>query len=98
MIHAKLNRASSAVQLAETQLAIGSDAKASQVLSTLSPDQATPASQALLAIALARQGQDVEAEKIAAGIANPDNNDPGTLYILARMQATLATIKQRWNC
>ncbi|MFH1923671.1 MAG: hypothetical protein ABIP48_27745 [Planctomycetota bacterium] len=86
-IHARLNTASSAGQLAETQLAMGRDAEASQALSALAPEQATTVTQALLAIALARQGQVGEARKIGEGIARPGSSDPGTLYVLSRMQA-----------
>ena len=86
-IHARLNTASSAGQLAETQLAMGRDAEASRVLSALAPEKATTVTQALLAIALARQGQVGEARKIGEGIARSGSSDPGTLYVLARMQA-----------
>ena len=85
--HARLNTASSAGQLAETQLAMGRDAEASRVLSALAPKEATTVTQALLAIALARQGQVGEARKIGYAIARSGSSDPGTLYVLARMQA-----------
>ena len=86
-IHAKLNRTSSAAQLAETQLAMGKAADAAQVLAALNPQRTTAATQALLGIALARQGRVGEARKIAETTALPDKVGPGTLYSLARMHA-----------
>jgi thioredoxin-like negative regulator of GroEL len=88
-MHAKLNTASSAGQLAETQLAMGRDAEASAVLSALPPEKASPATQALLAVALARQGRVGEAQEVSEGIARSGNGDPGTLYSRARMHAIL---------
>ena len=88
-IHAKLNNASSAAQLAETQLAMDRDADAVQVLAALDRREASAGTQALLGIALARQGQVDEARKIAQGIVPPDKAGPGTLYRLARMHAVV---------
>ena len=87
--HARLNTASSAGQLAETQLAMGRDAEASSVLSSLPPEKATTATQALLGIAVARQGRVDEAQSIGEAIARSDSSDPGTLYSLARLQAVV---------
>ena len=92
--HARLNTASSAAQLAETQLAMGKDADALQVLAALDPDSATPATQALLGIALARQGRVDEARKTAERVALPENVSPGTLYSVARMQAVIGNHRQ----
>jgi len=86
-IHARLNSALSAEQLAETQLAMRKDAEASGILLALGPEKTTTVTQALLAIALGRQGQVDEARKIGEGIAGSGSDDPGTLYVLARMQA-----------
>ena len=88
-IHARLNTAYSAGQLAETQLAMGKDAEASRVLSALAPEKATTGTQALLAVALARQGQADEARKIGEKAMAPDDAGPGTLYSLARMHAVV---------
>jgi len=88
-LHAKLNSASSAAQLAETQLAMGKNADATQVLESLAPSKRTTATWALLCIALAKQGQMNEARKIAGTIALPDSADTGTLYSLARMYAVV---------
>ena len=88
-IHARLNTALSAGQLAETQLAMGQDAEASRVLSALAPEKATTVTQALSAIALARQGQVDEARKIAEGTTPPDEAGPRMLYSLARMHAAV---------
>ena len=88
-IHAKLQTATSAAQLAETQLAMGKADAAGKVLAALGPEKATPATQALHGIALARQGKMDQARKISERIAGVDSDDPGTLYSLARMQAAL---------
>jgi predicted negative regulator of RcsB-dependent stress response len=88
-IHSRLNTALSAGQLAETQLAMGRDAEASRVLSSLAPEKVTTATQALLGIAIARQGQVDEARSISEAIATSDSSDPGTQYVLARLQAVV---------
>jgi len=93
-LHAKMNSASSAAQLAETQLAMGKNADAAQVLEALGPSKGTANTQALLCIALAKQGQTSEAREIAAGIAPSDSADTGTLYSLARMHAVVGNHDQ----
>ncbi|MBN1852081.1 MAG: hypothetical protein JW829_05125 [Pirellulales bacterium] len=86
-IHAKSNTALSAAQLAETQLTMGKNEEATRTLAELDPEKAIPATKALHAIALARQGQLQEARQIGAGITGTIPNDLGTLYSLARMHA-----------
>jgi len=93
-LHAKLNSASSAAQLAETQLAMGKNAEAASVLRALGPSKSTVNTQALLGIALAKQGQTSEAREIAAGIVPSDSADTGTLYSLARMHAVVGNHDQ----
>jgi len=88
-IHAKTNTSFTAVQLAETQLALDLNADAENVLSALGIDKSTSASRALLAIALARQGNLAKAHAIAEATAASDKDGPITLYNLARMQAAL---------
>jgi len=88
-LHAKLNSAFSAVQLAETQLTVDNAAGAAKVLSALGPEKSTPATQALLAVALVRQDRKAEARKIAENTTPPKDAGPGTLYSLARMQAAV---------
>ena len=88
-VHAKSNTATSAALLAETQLAVGKPAEAAQVLGALGPEKATAATQALLGIALARQGRMGEARKISESIPLSTSGDPGTLYSLARMHAVI---------
>jgi tetratricopeptide (TPR) repeat protein len=89
--------ANTAIQLAETQLALGQPAEAAAVLSGLAESQTTPGSQGLLAIALARQGKQAEARQVADAIPAASNAGPGTLYILARMQAALGNQEQSAN-
>ncbi|NQT17547.1 MAG: hypothetical protein HQ582_32635 [Planctomycetes bacterium] len=88
-IHGRLNTAYSAAQLAETQLAMELDAEAAKVLAALGPEKTTPSTQALLAIALARQGKREEAKRIAERVSLDDDAGPGTLYGSARMHAVV---------
>jgi len=88
-IHARRNATWSAVQLAETQLALDMAAEAAQVLSSLPPSQSNAATQSLLAVALARRGKADEARQIADAVSLPDGADPGTLYTAARMYAVV---------
>jgi len=87
--HARFNTASSAGLLAETQLAMGRNAEALEVLAALTPEKSTTVTQALLAIAMTRQGRLDESRKIAEETAGSHSRDPGTLYTLARMQASV---------
>lgn len=88
-IHAKTNSCFTAMQLAETQLALDMNADAERVLSALDAEKSTTASRALLAIALVRQGKTDEARTIAEATSISDKAGPITLYDLARMQAAL---------
>ena len=88
-IHAKKDTSFTAMQLAETQLALDLNADAEAVLSALGKEESTTASRALLAIALVRQGKSSEARTIAEATAASDKDGPITLYDLARMQAAL---------
>lgn len=88
-IHAKTNSCFTAMQLAETQLALDLNGDAEKVLSALSTEKSTTASRALLAIALVRQGKATEARTIAKAAVRSDEAGPITLYDLARMQAAL---------
>jgi len=82
------------VQLAETQLAVGNNAAAARVLATLGPKGSTAATQAMLAVALARQGRMADARKIAGTTSPPKKAGPGTLYSLARMHAIVGHQEQ----
>jgi hypothetical protein len=54
-----------------------------------------PAGHAMLAIALARQGEREKAVAVADGVsALPAASDPGTLYLTARMQAVLGKMDE----
>jgi len=88
-IHAKAHTSFTAMQLAETQLALDLNQDAEKVLSALGTDKSTTASRALLAIALVRQGKSAEARTIAEATVASDKAGPITLYDLARMQAAL---------
>lgn len=88
-LHARLQNASSAAMLAETQLAVDRSADAARMLASLKPDQATPVTQALLGIALAREGKVDEARKVAAAIKLSDGAGPRAAYTVARLKARL---------
>ena len=86
-IHARLNNASSATMLAETELALGRNSEAAEVLQKLGPGQATPGTDALLGIALARQGKMQEARRLAQRISLPEDAGARTSYTFARLHA-----------
>ena len=90
-IFERLKTADAAVQLAETLLSLNQSEEAVRVLETVDSRRATVGSRALLAVALARQERIEEAQAVQASLLMPDSGeaDPGTLYLLARMQAAL---------
>ncbi len=88
-IFARLKDAPSAAQLAETQLAMDLAGEAAETISALPADQATPVTQALLGIALARQDKMPQARKVAAGIEFPEEVGPRMIYTVARLQARI---------
>lgn len=88
-IYAREKSASSAVMLAETQLAMKQDADAVETLSSVATDQATPRSQALLAVALARTGNADRARDVAASVQLPAGADANSLYAAARMHSAV---------
>ena len=93
-IHKRLATADSAVQLAQTQLALEMNAEAAATLRALGRKKATPATEALRAVALARQGEIDEAIDIALKADAATDADPGTLYNLARMHAAVGNNDQ----
>ncbi len=86
--------ANSAIQFAETLMALNRCSDAAGVLASVETAKVSAASQALLAVALARQGKQDEARKVQQQITVKDDADPGTLYIAARMQAALGDTDQ----
>lgn len=78
-----------AIQLADTLLALDKSAEAAQLLTGLSPQQRTGASQSLLAVSLARQGKLDEAKSLAGRIPAASQADPGALFMVARMHAAI---------
>jgi tetratricopeptide (TPR) repeat protein len=86
--------ADNATQLAETLLSLEKNGEAVEVLTSLDRQQTTRASQALLAVALVRHGRLEQAKKIAGSIQAPSNEDPGTLYLLARMHAAVGNVDE----
>ena len=86
-IHAKLNTAASAIMLAETALALDRGEEAAEVLAKLEPARQTPATRAVLGVALARQGKQDAAREVAAALEVPADAGPGVLYAAARLHA-----------
>ncbi len=85
----RLKTSDSAVQLAETLLTLKQPERAAEVLASLGSQHATTASQALLCVALARQGHADEAKRLVAALPPVSNTDPGTLFLTARAQAAV---------
>jgi len=83
----RLKDATSAVLVAETALAMDKSDVAVQALSGVEASQLDSAGQALLGVALARQGKQDQAKKILKSIQLTDEERPGTLYTVARLQA-----------
>ncbi|NUQ62008.1 MAG: hypothetical protein HUU20_05945 [Pirellulales bacterium] len=86
-IHARLNNASSAVLLAETELALNHNTEAAEVLQRLDGSQSTPATQTLLGIALARLGKTGEARRAAKSVSLSEDAGPRMTYAVARLYA-----------
>ena len=88
-VFARDKSANSAIQLAETRLALNDYSAAAEALSGLEPDRVTPGARALLAIALARQGKQDEARQVGGQVTVSDDAGPGTLYLVARMHGAV---------
>ena len=88
-VHARAKTASSAVSLAETELAMELNAEAVKTLSSVPSAKATASSQALLGIALLRQGDVQGAKQMAETVVLPEKTGPGTVYSVARLQAAV---------
>ena len=93
-IHARLKNASSAVLLAETQLAMDQNAEAAETLASLPPAEQTPSTRSLHGLALARQGKLDEARQIAAGVQPSTDAGPGMIYRAARLHAAVGSDEQ----
>lgn len=83
----RLKDVRSAAALAETQLAMHLPSDALATLESLDAEQATPATQALLAIALTRVDRMDEAKGVAREVELSEETGPGVLYSAARMYA-----------
>ena len=96
-IHARLNTASSAWMLAETQLAMGMNAEAAEVLAGLDQSKATAATRALHGIALAKEKNMEGARKLASTVVLAEGAGPHTVYIVARLQAAIGNQDRALN-
>jgi tetratricopeptide (TPR) repeat protein len=86
-IHAKLGSAESAVALARTELALGMNPDAAELLRSLPKDQTTPEVRVLLGLALARQGKRDEAGAVVAGFTPPADTAGQLWFDLAGLHA-----------
>ena len=86
-IHERVNSASSAALLAETQLAMNMNAEAAELLSKLPPEKTNTVTESLEGIALARLGKKADALKHAHLARVGDGDGPGVVYCVARLQA-----------
>lgn len=88
-VHEKLHDAASALNLAETALAMNLDAEAAETLQSLGAPQRTLAADALLGVALARQGRLDEAKSLAGKVEVPEDAVPIAVFSAARLQAAV---------
>ena len=88
-MHGKLNTASSARMLGETQLAMGKNVEAEKMLAAFDPQKATVATKSLYGLALVRTGKADKAAKIAKSLVVDENSGPQALYCAARLQAAV---------
>ncbi len=93
-MHAKLNTASSAVLLAETQLAMNKPGEAAEVLAGLAADKHDSTTLAIRSLALARQGKVDEAKQVAQSIQVAGDAGPGAVYATARCYAAVGNTEQ----
>jgi Flp pilus assembly protein TadD len=93
-IHKRVNNASSAALLAETQLAMDLNEEAVEVLSNLPADRTSVVTESLEGIALARLGRKADAAKHAKSVELSDAHGPGVLYCVARLQAATGDATQ----
>ncbi len=93
-MHAKLNIGSSALLLAETQLAMNKPAEAAEVLGGLAADKHDSTTRSIHSLALARQGKVAEAKTTAQSVQLAGNAGPGAIYAAARCYAALGNAEQ----
>jgi tetratricopeptide (TPR) repeat protein len=87
-IHEKAGTASTAVTLAETELALNNNAEAEKMLAALDKDgKSTPMTRTLWGVALARLGKAQEAKKLAQSVSLADDAGPQLAYSYARLSA-----------
>ncbi len=93
-IHERVNSAASAALLAETQLAMDKNAEAIELLSKLPADKTSVVTESLEGIALARLGKKDDALKHATLAKLADDDSPGAVYCVARLQAATGNVQQ----
>lgn len=86
-IHDRANSPASAALLAETQLAMNKNAEAVELLANLPSDKTSVVTESLEGIALARLGKKDAALKHASLARPADDDGPGVVYCVARLQA-----------
>ena len=93
-IHKRVDSAASAALLAETQLAMDKNAEAVELLSKLASDKTSVVTESLEGIALARLGKKDDALKHASLAKVADDDGPGVVYCVARLQAATGNAGQ----
>jgi Flp pilus assembly protein TadD len=93
-IHERVNSAASAALLAETHLAMDKNAEAIELLSRLPADKTSVVTESLEGIALARLGKKDDALKHADLAKLADDDGPGVVYCVARLQAATGNVQQ----
>jgi hypothetical protein len=93
-IHRRMNNATSATMLAETQLAMKLDTDAAEMLGALSDTQHSVNTRALFGLALVRSGKSKQGREIADSIELSDEAGPGVAYSVARLCAAVGDTEQ----
>lgn len=93
-IHQRVDSAASAALLAETHLAMDKNAEAIELLSKLPADKTSVVTESLEGIALARMGKKDDAQKHATLAKLADDDGPGVVYCVARLQAATGNVRQ----
>ena len=93
-IHERIKTAGSAALLAETQLAMNKNAEAVELLAKLPADKTSVVTESLEGIALARLGRKDDALKHASLAKPSDDDGPGVVYCVARLQAATGDTRQ----
>lgn len=87
--HAKQKTTESAVMLAETQLELGMNAEAANLLGGIDDEAMTTEAWLLLGVVQARRGEMDAARNVMKHIPKPDEAGPGVLFEMARLHSLM---------